>query len=69
MRSLNKKIWPFQSICATSNNEVREWCDIALGKVCKYWYSYIGEQNRTYYAFKHEEDMVLFKLRWNKNGN
>jgi len=69
MRHLNKEIWPHQITYNVDSISIDDWCQNTLGKMCKDWYSYQVDRNIIRYAFKKEEDMMLFKLRWSKNGN
>ncbi|HEY6435442.1 MAG TPA: hypothetical protein VIY47_02550 [Ignavibacteriaceae bacterium] len=67
MRKLKKEVWPFQIIIKTEEFSVDEWCTESFGRRFETWYSYNIEVGKRIFAFKEEECLLLFKLRWNCN--
>jgi hypothetical protein len=67
VRQLNKKVWPFTIKLKGTNNDYYTWCSESLGKMYSNWYLY-EEGSETTIAFKDEESLLVFKLRW-ANGN
>ena len=70
MRELNKKVWPFRAdvdIHLHEKSEVfrlDEWCKEVFGVKHRAWYSYNIVLDKRTYAFKTEEDLLIFKLRY-----
>jgi hypothetical protein len=46
-------------------NEVDSWCDSHIGIFSIDWFSFVKTPGTLEYAFKREEDAVVFKLKWN----
>lgn len=63
MRKLNKSIWPVQTIVIDYEGKIEQWCKDILGRRFRDWYSYDSDNGRVY-AFRDEETLLVFKLRW-----
>jgi hypothetical protein len=65
---LNTLHWPYQIEINCFDDEILLWCVETLGNRFTEWYSYDIAYSIDYvkrlYAFRHEEDLLLFKLRW-----
>jgi len=76
MRHLNRKIWPYSinlHFAAEADDlesvkrkiSMDNWCSAHVGTRFRDWYSYnLNNTSRTY-AFKTEEELLIFKIRWN----
>lgn len=67
MRHLKKDLWPFStSVENTDDREIKEWCKSSLGNKSHTWYLYVDKIKQTVVvAFKEQQDLLSFKLRWN----
>lgn len=65
MRHLNKKIWPFQISLSGADPKTEDWCEDNIGKFGDKWFCYSLHPGAVY-AFKSEEDTLIFKIRWEK---
>lgn len=75
MRTLNRKVWPYSikiRIQADSEAEMASkaramdlWCQQNTGVRFKEWYAYNLDMEHRTYAFKTEEELLIFKIRWN----
>ena len=81
MRALNKDVWPYGTTVHGNFVKAEDWCNEHIGKRYVEWYSYALPSDEMYmyskrertshkevFSFKKEEDLLLFKIRWN-NGN
>lgn len=65
MRVLKKAIWPTTAVLTDNTKEsddiIKDWCNLNIGKSC--WIRYISGTQQVY-AFRDEQSLLLFKLRW-----
>ncbi len=68
MRALNKKYWPtqFDMLEWMDDDGAKDdrdiWCEL---NICKGdWLSFDKPYSKKLFAFKHKEDALAFKLRW-----
>ena len=71
MRKLKTELWPYQITIPVSNNGKLDdrWCDAYIGRRFRDWYSFNVDHNKRLFAFKDEETLLVFKLKWGYNGN
>jgi hypothetical protein len=48
--------------------DIDAWCSLSIGKEFRDWYSYDVDERKRVFAFKEEDDLLIFKLRW-KHAN
>ena len=66
MRKLKKEVWPYEIHVKTATKEMDEWCGLHLGRRFQDWYRYYSDSlEKTIFAFKEEETLLVFKLKWN----
>ena len=64
MRMLKKDTWPHQTKFGLDGYDmIVDWCNNCIGKRSRDWITY-GTGGYNIAAFKAEEDLLAFKLRW-----
>ena len=68
MRQLKKEIWPYQislfDLELHNLEEITKWCTHHLGYRFRGWYSYVFNRDEHVFAFKDQETLLVFKLKW-----
>jgi hypothetical protein len=69
VRKLKKEVWPYQINLKIHNDdkidgEIFRWCNESIGHRFKHWFGYSFGENTKLYAFKDEETLLVFKLKW-----
>jgi hypothetical protein len=70
MRSLNKSVWPFQTLVRFPelDDEIDRWCRNYFEND-RDWFSYRFRLDEYMYAFKDEAAFLLFRIRWGNHEN
>ncbi len=67
MRQLKRDIWPYAIALHNADEEsksITEWCTETVGYRFRDWYSYSVKGHNRVYAFKDEDTLLVFKLKW-----